>query len=150
MVARRGMKIMTEVVISYQRAKQQIYRTATSIWNVYTGLAGSLHDARVLRLSTLWELGTRGKHSPTNTWNIGGVNVGFYILGDSAYPLQNWLLKRYQDTGRLTAEQQTFNKKFSRVRVVVKNAFSRLKGRWHFLMKRNDADLTLVKSMVVT
>lgn len=45
-------------------------------------------DARVLRLSTLWEVESRGNHIPASTKNIAGVNVGYYILGDSAYPLQ--------------------------------------------------------------
>ncbi len=56
------------------------------------------HDARVLRLSTLWELASRGNHIPANTRNIGGATAGYYILGDSAYPLQNWLLKPFIDT----------------------------------------------------
>uniref|UniRef100_A0A3Q3ECV4 DDE Tnp4 domain-containing protein n=1 Tax=Labrus bergylta TaxID=56723 RepID=A0A3Q3ECV4_9LABR len=60
--------------------------------SVNAGLPGSMHDASVLRLSTLWE-------------NVGGVNVGYYILGDSAYPLQNWLLKPFSNNGCLTAEQ---------------------------------------------
>ncbi|XP_077057586.1 uncharacterized protein LOC143710531 [Siphateles boraxobius] len=92
-------------------------------WNVYAGLPGSLHDARVLRLSTLWELASRGNHFPAYTRNIGGVNVAYYILGDSAYPLQNWLLKPFTDTGRLTVEQQIYNKKICRARIVVENAF---------------------------
>ncbi|XP_077089883.1 uncharacterized protein LOC143741409 [Siphateles boraxobius] len=116
----------------------------------FNRLAGSLHDARVLRLSTLWELASRGNHIPANTRNIGWVNVGYYILEDSAYPLQNWLLKPFIDTGRLTAEQQVYNMKISRTRVVVENAFGRLKGIWRCLMKRNDCSVDLVKSMVLT
>lgn len=119
-------------------------------WNVYTGMAGSLHDARVLRLSTLWELVERGSLYPAYTRDVGGVNMGYYVLGDSAYPLQSWLLKPFPDNGRLTAEQHTYNKKMCRARVVVENAFGRLKGRWRCLMKRNDGDIELVKSMVLT
>lgn len=118
-------------------------------WNVYTGMAGSLHDARVLRLSALWELVEHGRLYPANKRNVGGVDMGFYVLGDSAYPLQSWLLKPFADNGRLTAEQHIYNKKMCRARVVVENAFGRLKGRWRCLMKRNDGDIQLVKSMVL-
>ncbi|XP_034019547.1 protein ANTAGONIST OF LIKE HETEROCHROMATIN PROTEIN 1-like [Thalassophryne amazonica] len=118
-------------------------------WNVFTGLPGSLHDAKVLRLSTHWELATEGNRFRSHTRNIGGVTSGYYILGDSAYPLQNWLLKPFHDTGWLTGEQ-LFDKKFSNARVVVENAFGRLKGRWHCLLKRNDCDLRLTKSTVMT
>lgn len=118
-------------------------------WSVYAGMTGSMHDARVLRLSTLWELVERGSLYPAYTRNISGINAGYYVLGDSAYPLQNWLLKPFPDNGRLSFEQQTY-KKVCRARVVVENAFGRLKGRWRCVMKRNDSDIELVKSMVLT
>ncbi|XP_073474162.1 uncharacterized protein [Aquarana catesbeiana] len=110
-------------------------------WNVNVGEPGSLHDARVLRLSTFWDWVCQGGLYPVCTNNICGVNVGYYVLGDSAYPLQNLLL---------TPEQQIYNKKTSRAWVVVENAFGRLKGRWQCLMKRNDSDIKLAKSMVLT
>ncbi|KAA8578711.1 hypothetical protein FQN60_009233, partial [Etheostoma spectabile] len=43
-------------------------------WNVFAGLPGSIHDARVLRLSQLWELASRGNFFPAAIRNIGGVN----------------------------------------------------------------------------
>ncbi len=92
-------------------------------------MTGSMHDARVLRLSTLRQLVERGSLYPAYIRNIGGINAGYYVLGDSAYPLQNWLLKPFSKNGRLSVEQQTYNKKVCRARVVVENAFGRLKGR---------------------
>nr|XP_033968160.1 protein ANTAGONIST OF LIKE HETEROCHROMATIN PROTEIN 1-like isoform X1 [Pseudochaenichthys georgianus] len=80
-------------------------------WNVFPGMPGSLHDARVLRLSSLWELASRGNYFPPCTRNIGGVNAGYYILGDNAYPLQNWLIKTFPDNGQLTAEHVIYNKR---------------------------------------
>uniref|UniRef100_A0A672HFQ1 DDE Tnp4 domain-containing protein n=1 Tax=Salarias fasciatus TaxID=181472 RepID=A0A672HFQ1_SALFA len=118
-------------------------------WSVSAGIPGSVHDARVLRLSSFQELVDHGSLFPTRTRDIGGVDVGYYILGDSAYPLQRWLMKPFLDTRRLTAGQQLLNRKISRARVVVENAFGRLKGRWRCLLKRNNSDLTLVKSMVL-
>lgn len=52
-----------------------------------------------------------GNHFSAYTRNIAGVNVGYYILENSALPLQNWLLKHFPDTGQLIAEQQIYNKK---------------------------------------
>ncbi|KAI3364061.1 hypothetical protein L3Q82_010886 [Scortum barcoo] len=68
-------------------------------WNVFAGLPGSLHDARVLRMSTLWELASWGNLFPAHIRNICPVTAGYYILGDSAYALQSWLLKPFHDTG---------------------------------------------------
>lgn len=85
---------------------------------MFAGLPGSLHHAWVLRPSTLRELASHGNHFPAHTRNISGVNAGYYILGDAAYPLQNWLLKPFPDTGWLTAEQEIYNKKVCRAWVV--------------------------------
>ncbi|XP_030621103.1 protein ANTAGONIST OF LIKE HETEROCHROMATIN PROTEIN 1 [Chanos chanos] len=119
-------------------------------WNVYTGQPGSLHDARVLRLSALWDLAERGQLFSQQLRSIGGQDIGHYILGDAAYPLASWLMKPFPDNGHLTQQQEVFNHKTSKARVVVENTFGRLKGRWRCLQKRNDCSLERVKSMVLT
>ena len=69
---------------------------------------------------------------------ISGVQVPPLILGDSAYALSNWLMKPYIDRGNLTPEERSFNIKHSTTRVVVENAFGRLKGRFRSIGKRLD------------
>lgn len=119
-------------------------------WDLCVGSPGSIHDARVLRLSSFFTLASNGTFFPGTTRNICGENVGYYIIGDSAYPLQSWLLKPFADNGRLTASQELYNQRTSRARAVVEHAFGRLKGRWRCLLKRNDSSIELVKDMILT
>ena len=60
------------------------------------------------------------------------------VLGDVAYPLLSWLMKPFVHNGSLSADQNTS-------RMVVENAFGRLKGRWRCLLTRND---TMIEDMV--
>ena len=60
---------------------------------------------------------------------IGNVEISPSILGDSAYSLENWLMKPYSDSGNLSPNNARFNLALSRSRVVVENAFGRLKAR---------------------
>ncbi|XP_054632765.1 uncharacterized protein LOC129181507 [Dunckerocampus dactyliophorus] len=119
-------------------------------WSACAGMAGSLHDAQALRMSSLWQTAEEGRVFSTRTRNIAGVNAGYYILGDAGYPSKTWLLKPFPDDGQLTAEQQTYNETFRKARMMVTGAFSRLRGRWRCLTKRNDSDIEVVKSMVLT
>ena len=72
---------------------------------------------------------------------ISGVRVPPPILGDSAYALRDWLMKPYTDRGNLTPEEANFNIKHSMSRVVVENAFGRLKGRFRSIGKRLDLNV---------
>lgn len=61
--------------------------------------------------------------------------AGGYLLGDSAYPLQPWLLTPYkQATGRWQPHMQAFNSAHNRQRVVVEGTFGLLKGRFRRLL----------------
>ncbi|KAL0190360.1 hypothetical protein M9458_013058, partial [Cirrhinus mrigala] len=89
-----------------------------------------VHDAKVLRQSYLWKMLNDGQPLNQNKVNISGCDVGYYLIGDSAYPMQNWLMKPFPDTGRLTPQQRMFNLRMSSA--------------------RNDCKLELIKKMVLT
>ena len=59
---------------------------------------------------------------------IAETEIPIVVLGDPTYPLLPWLMKPYIDNGHLSPEQQTFNYRLSRARVVVEDAYGRLKG----------------------
>ena len=113
------------------------------------GRPGCMHDARVFTLSSLYTRLMSGQlFRPNSTQNIEGTEVPTLILGDPAYPLLPNLMKCYPTTGRLNRFQTKFNKKLCSARYVVEHAFGRLKGRWRILNKRNDHQLSFIKTLV--
>ena len=115
------------------------------------GYPGSIHDARVLRLSGLYDMAQNEQILSGPTRDINGVEIGPLLAGDSAYPLTSWLIKPFPDRGRLTPEQRKFNKKFSALRCVVECAFGMLKSRWRIVMKKIEQKTsTLTKTVVAS
>ncbi|XP_025267840.1 protein ALP1-like [Camponotus floridanus] len=68
--------------------------------DVFAGIAGRVHDARVFRQSPLFALLT-GNDPP--------IHENQHLLGDNAYPLLPFLMKPYRDNGHLTSEKTRFN-----------------------------------------
>jgi hypothetical protein len=85
--------------------------------HIYSGWPGSVHDSRVPKNSELWEHGD----------NACRTN---HIIGDGAYPIKEWLLTPYRDTGHLNAEQRRYNYVHSSTRTVIERSFCLLKGRF--------------------
>ena len=77
---------------------------------------------------------------------VNGTLVPPLIIGDSAYGLKNWLMRSYCDRGNLTPSEVAFNNALSKTRVLVENAFGRLKGHFRCLGKR--LDLTVTNSCI--
>ena len=117
--------------------------------HVTVGYPGSIHDARVLRLSGLYELAENEQILSGPTCNINGTEIRPLLAGDSAYPLMNWLVKPYPDRGRLTPEQRKFNVKFSALRSVVERAFGTLKARWRIALKKVEQKTSTLKKTVI-
>ena len=116
--------------------------------DLYIGWPGRVHDARVFSNSSLYDRGQRKALLPNKPVSLSGTDVPLVILGDPAYPLLPWLMKAFVNNGRLTSEQNTFNYRLSKARVVVEHAYGRLKGRWRCLLKRLDIDVDDVSEVV--
>jgi len=130
--------VVTQAVVDYQ------YR----FLDVYTGWPGSVHDARVFAHSSLYKLGVNNRLLPDTKQSIGGTEVPLYLIGDSAYPMLTWLMKPFPHNSSLSAEQRTYNYRICRARIVVENAFGRLKARWRRVSKRLDADIDNIPTII--
>lgn len=96
------------------------------------GWPGSVHDARVFRNSSFYK----------NYSNL--IQDDDYLLGDSAYPISPFLIPPFKDP--TSRKHKEFNQFHSRHRVVVENAFGRLKARFRIL---KDLDVKTVKMGVL-
>ena len=107
--------------------------------DVVIGWPGSVHDARVLSNSALYNLGLQGKlFDPNITERVLGVDLNPIILGDPAYPLLNWLVKGYPENQNTPNWQCNFNYRLSRARMTVENTCGRWKGRVRRFPKQVD------------
>lgn len=115
--------------------------------DVCIGWPGKVHDARVFKNSFLYDACSARSFLPVHlSKRISRIIVPPLILGDSAYGLKNWLMRPFYDRGNLTPSEVAFNNALSKTRVVVENAFGRLKGRFRCLGKR--LDLSVANSCI--
>ena len=77
-----------------------------------------MHDARVFAHSNLYKKITEEELLPSKPLRVNGVDVPLFLIGDSAYPLNTWLMKPFPHNGVLTTEQKTFNYRLCRARIV--------------------------------
>ncbi|XP_065121943.2 uncharacterized protein [Paramisgurnus dabryanus] len=133
---------------SYSIILQAVVDHRSRFTNINVGWPGSVHDARVLRNSTLFHLAENGQLFPTETQEIEGVHIPVMLLGDPAYPLMSWLMKGFPDNGHLSREQRLFNYRLSRARMTVECAFGQLKGRWRCLLKKIEVSITRVPTII--
>ena len=88
-----------------------------------------MHDARVLRLSQIFDAAENDLIFTEPTVDVNGTIVRPLIVGDSAYPLKPWLLCSFKDNGALSQEQKKFNEELSKARIVSEHKYGLTKGR---------------------
>ena len=116
--------------------------------DINIGWPGSVHDARVLSHSSLYKKITEENYLPHDPMSVGGVDIPLFLIGDSAYPLRTWLMKPFTHGSYLNSQQKTYNYRLCRARIVVENAYGRLKARWRRLLKRNDMLIENIHTIV--
>lgn len=118
-------------------------------WDVSTAFPGSMENSAVLESSSLWVLAKEGRLCPNPPKHFMGKAQKYVLLGDATYPLQDWILKPYQEDETLTQRQLQFNYRLKRAHSVIENAFLRLKARWQILLKCDDYSLELLPTLVL-
>ncbi|XP_063818102.1 uncharacterized protein LOC135056626 [Pseudophryne corroboree] len=120
--------------------------------DVFIGWPGCAHISRVLGNSELFQIAEENQHGwlfpREKSKFVDVVEIPVHLIGDAAYPLRRWLIKGFTQHLPLSPEQVNFTHTLSSARMVVEDAFGRLKGRWRCLLKRNDIAITLVPDVV--
>ena len=107
------------------------------------GFPGNSHDAVIFKSTDLWNSIQDG-FIPLIGKSVGDVNVPPLIVGDSAFPLQTWLMKPFTNAV-LNPQQRYFNYRLSRARMVTEGAYGQLKGRWRVLLRKSESNRDQVR-----
>jgi hypothetical protein len=105
--------------------------------DVYTGWAGSVHDARVYKHSKIFERFEQGEFG------------NYALLGDAGYPLNSFTLIPYIHNGHLMSHQKYFNEKHSSTRGIVERAFGQLKLRFRCLARGIETNVHTATAIIV-
>lgn len=91
---------------------------------VFSEFPGSSHDSYIFHRSSLYNKLNNRCSSMFNPRR-------YHIIGDSAFPIQQWCLTPYKKgPNGITRSQRTFNFKLSATRMVVEHSFGELKNRF--------------------
>nr|XP_043625084.1 protein ALP1-like [Erigeron canadensis] len=113
---------------SYSTTVQGVVDPRGVFTDISIGHPGSLSDDKILERSALSQRFNKGYTKDT------------LVVGNSGYPLLDWLLVPYSHQN-LTWSQHSYNEKLCDVQNIAKDAFMRLKGRWVCLQKRTEVKL---------
>ncbi|XP_071576796.1 putative nuclease HARBI1 [Temnothorax nylanderi] len=93
--------------------------------DVFIGMPGRMHDARVFRNSRLFQMLT-DRENPI-------LLQRQHLIGDCAYPLMLNLMTPFRDNGHLPAAHIRYNVRLSSIRSIIERAFGLLKVKFRRL-----------------
>eukprot|EP00794_Sanderia_malayensis_P002679 gene2679-3098_t len=71
------------------------------------------------------------------------------LVGDAAYPINDWLIKPFTHSQNMANTEQLFNLSLSQARVSIERAFGILKGRWRLLLGKICLEPSYVADIVM-
>lgn len=104
---------------------QAICNSKLKFIDIFCGWPGSCHDSRIRTNSPIYQ-----------KLRSGFLLKDYHLLGDTAYPLDIFIMVSYKDNGQLRKSHKKFNLASSS-RVVIENVFDRLKGVFRWLQYLN-------------
>jgi hypothetical protein len=123
----------------YSILLQGICNESGKFLDVFIGLPGCVHDSRMLRLSDFFEDYVDRMRDHT-------------LLGDSAYigrSYQTFIQTPTRDNGRLTTVENSNNAALSAGRVIIENAFGRLKCKFRRLRDLQNTRLDISVKLIL-
>jgi len=82
--------------------------------------------------------------------NLGGIPLPYIVIGDEAFPLKKYLLRRYpRSTQRLSEARRIFNYTLSRSRNTVENAFGILSNTWRIYQRPFECRVQLCDKLIL-
>ena len=118
--------------------------------DIATGYPGSIHDARVLRTTSLYRKSERHDILAAPCDVVNGLDIRPLLISDGAYPPTTWSVKPFPFRLNLSNAEKKFNHSLSSARVTVERAFGILKSRWRCLLKRLDNRAENISSVIIT
>lgn len=102
------------------------------------GSPGRCNDSAIFEKSSLKEQLLKCNLFKEKSRPISGVNVPIVLLGDSAFKLDEHLMKPFPFMINQSSQEKEFNYRLSKCRRVVENAFGHLKARFRRVGKGLD------------
>lgn len=125
---------------------QVVVDSDSRILNIAAGFAGGTGDAKVLRLSALYDDVQSQKLLNGPAVQVGGFEVPQFVVGDAGYPFLPWLMVPYEDAD-FHPQKTAFNQKHALARQPVLRAFASLR-KWKIFGRAMSVDVKTAVSMI--
>ena len=117
--------------------------------NVQVHVFGRTHDAKAWDVSDAKQLVQRHFSRSEYVADVNGKRIRPYVLGDSAYPGSEHMLKPYLQSSANDTEKRRFNLRHCRTRQVVGQAFGIHKCIWRLLLSTQEVHKQPILQLLV-